>query len=142
MKELEKKAEEIGKKYLMKKAEEEKVFRELNEKNKKKAEELQKHFENNLNKVSQENNNLKRQIEELIRKQTPPPPPPPQVNYFRATPYTGVSIVDGLAAIGEPRSYDYRAQIAARNGIGGYVGSPAQNTHMLNLLKQGRLIKP
>ena len=143
MKELEKKAEEIGKKYLMKKAEEEKVFRELNEKNKKKAEELQKHFENNLNKVSQENNNLKRQIEELIRKQTPPPPPPPpQVNYFRATPYTGVSIVDGLAAIGEPRSYDYRAQIAARNGIGGYVGSPAQNLHMLSLLKQGRLIKP
>ena len=143
MKELEKKAEEIGKKYLMKKAEEEKVFRELDEKNKKKAEELQKHFENNLNKVSQENNNLKRQIEELIRKQTPPPPPPPpQVNYFRATPYTGVSIVDGLAAIGEPRSYDYRAQIAARNGIGGYVGSPAQNLHMLSLLKQGRLIKP
>ena len=142
MKELEKKAEEIGKKYLMKKAEEEKVFRELNEKNKKQTEELQKHFENNLNKVSQENNNLKRQIEELIRKQTPPPPPPPQVNYFRATPYTGVSIVDGLAAIGEPRSYDYRAQIAARNGIGGYVGSPAQNTHMLNLLKQGTLIKP
>ena len=143
MKELEKKAEEIGKKYLMKKAEEEKVFRELNEKNKKKAEELQKHFENNLNKISQENNNLKRQIEELIRKQTPPPPPPPpQVNYFRATPYTGVSIVDGLAAIGEPRSYDYRAQIAARNGIGGYVGSPAQNLHMLSLLKQGRLIKP
>jgi len=143
MKELEKKAEEIGKKYLMKKAEEEKVFRELNEKNKKQTEELQKHFENNLNKVSQENNNLKRQIEELIRKQTPPPPPPPpQVNYFRATPYTGVSIVDGLAAIGEPRSYDYRAQIAARNGIGGYVGSPAQNLHMLSLLKQGRLIKP
>ena len=143
MKELEKKAEEIGKKYLMKKAEEEKVFRELNEKNKKKAEELQKHFENNLNKVSQENNNLKREIEELKRKQTPPPPPPPpQVNYFRATPYTGVSIVDGLAAIGEPRSYDYRAQIAARNGIGGYVGSPAQNLHMLSLLKQGRLIKP
>ena len=143
MKELEKKAEEIGKKYLMKKAEEEKVFRELNEKNKKKAEELQKHFENNLNKISQENNNLKREIEELKRKQTPPPPPPPpQVNYFRATPYTGVSIVDGLAAIGEPRSYDYRAQIAARNGIGGYVGSPAQNLHMLSLLKQGRLIKP
>ena len=143
MKELEKKAEEIGKKYLMKKAEEEKVFRELNEKNKKKAEELQKHFENNLNKISQENNNLKREIEELKRKQTPPPPPPPpQVNYFRATPYTGVSIVDGLAAIGEPRTYDYRAQIAARNGIGGYVGSPEQNTHMLNLLKQGRLIKP
>ena len=73
---------------------------------------------------------------------SPPPPPPPQVNYFKATPYTGVSIVDGLAAIGEIRTYDYRAQIAEKNGISGYKGTPEQNTHMLNLLKQGKLIKP
>ena len=65
-----------------------------------------------------------------------------QAQYFPRTPYTGVSIVDGLAAIGAVRTYDYRAQIAARNGIQGYVGSPAQNTHMLNLLKNGQLLRP
>ena len=113
----------------------------MNEKNKKVNEQLRQNFEQNINRISQENNELKRRIDDLTRNPPPPPPPPPS-NYFRATPYTGVSIVDGLAAIGEPRSYDYRAQIAARNGIGGYVGSPAQNTHMLNLLKQGRLLKP
>ena len=141
IKELEKKAEEIGKKYLFKKAEQEKVLHELNEKNKKVNEQLRQNFEQNINRISQENNELKRRIDDLTRNPPPPPPPPPS-NYFRATPYTGVSIVDGLVTIGEPSSYDYRAQIAARNGIGGYVGSPAQNTLMLNLLKQGRLLKP
>ena len=57
--------------------------------------------------------------------------------YFPATPYGGCSIVDGLKTIGSESSYGYRERIAARNGIGGYVGSPAQNTHMLNLLKNG-----
>ncbi len=62
--------------------------------------------------------------------------------YFPRTPYTGVSIVDGLAAIGVVQSFNYRAQIAERNGIQGYLGSPAQNTLMLNLLKNGQLLKP
>ena len=62
--------------------------------------------------------------------------------YFPRTPYTGCSIVDGLKAINANSSYAYREQIAARNGIGGYVGSGQQNTHMLNLLKQGRLLRP
>ena len=141
IKELENKAEEIGKKYLIKKEEEEKLFKDIDEKNKKQNEKLRQHFEKNLNKISQENNELKIQLERMKRT-PPPPPPPPQVNYFRATPYTGVSIVDGLAAIGEVRTYDYRAQIAAKNGIGGYIGSPEQNTYMLTLLKQGKLIKP
>ena len=120
--------------------EEEKKLKEIIEKNRQENEKLRQNFEKNLNNISQENNNLKRIIEEMRR--PPAPPPQPQVNYFRATPYTGVSIVDGLAAIGEPRSYDYRAQIASVNGIGGYSGTPEQNTHMLNLLKQGMLIKP
>ena len=59
--------------------------------------------------------------------------------YFPATPYGGCSIVDGLKAIGSESSYGYRERIATRNGIGGYVGSPPQNTHMLNLLKNGFL---
>ena len=140
IKELENSAETIGKNYLMKKEEEEKKFKEIIEKNRQENEKLRQNFEKNLNNISQENNNLKRIIEEMRR--PPPPPPQPQVNYFRATPYTGVSIVDGLAAIGEGRSYAYREQIAAVNGIGGYRGTTEQNTHMLNLLKQGRLIKP
>jgi len=63
-------------------------------------------------------------------------------NYFPACPYGGGSIVDGLKSIGVDSSYGYRCNIAARNGIGGYRGAPNQNVHMLNLLKQGRLLRP
>jgi hypothetical protein len=90
-------------------------------------------------------NELKAQINKLIEEKNKPPPrppSPPKVNYFAATPYRGNSIVDGLKAIGECRTYPYREQIAAINGINGYVGNPQQNLHMLNLLIQGRLIKP
>ena len=62
--------------------------------------------------------------------------------YFQRTPYTGVSIVDGLEAIGANKTYAYRAQIAAKNGIIGYRGTAEQNTKMLNLLKEGKLLKP
>ena len=61
---------------------------------------------------------------------------------FPATPYRGNSIVDGLKAIGSDASYNYRERIAARNGIGGYVGSPQQNLHMLDLLIKGQLLRP
>ena len=56
--------------------------------------------------------------------------------------YNGGSIVDGLKSIGVDSSYGYRCSIAARNGIGGYRGRPNENVHMLNLLKQGRLLRP
>ena len=62
--------------------------------------------------------------------------------YFPPTPYGGFSIVDGLKAIGENSSFNYRLIIAKKNGIDNYIGSPPQNIHMLNLLKQGRLLKP
>ena len=68
------------------------------------------------------------------------PPPPPQ--YFPRTPYEGVSIVDGLEAIGHEHSYDYRCKIAAVNNIQNYTGQPEQNLYMLKLLKNGQLIKP
>ena len=57
--------------------------------------------------------------------------------------YTGSSgsIVDGLRAVGADSSYSSRAKIAALNGISSYSGTAAQNTQMLNLLKQGKLIK-
>lgn len=63
-------------------------------------------------------------------------------NYFAK--YTGksASIVTALKSIGVNSSFSYRAQIAAANSISSYSGTAAQNTQMLNLLKQGKLIKP
>jgi len=59
--------------------------------------------------------------------------------------YTGpstTSIVDALAYLKVDYSYAYRAQIAAKNAITNYTGTPAQNTTMLNLLKNGTLKRP
>lgn len=58
--------------------------------------------------------------------------------------YTGntTSIVEALKSIGATSDRDYRSKIAKANGITGYSGTAAQNTKMLNLLKQGKLIKP
>ena len=58
--------------------------------------------------------------------------------------YTGGSnsIVTGLRAIGADSSFSYRTKIAAANNISGYRGTASQNTTLLNLLKQGRLINP
>lgn len=61
---------------------------------------------------------------------------------FSATPYTGVSIVDGLKAIGVNSSYSYRKRIAQANGISGYRGSSSQNLEMLSKLKAGTLVNP
>ena len=57
--------------------------------------------------------------------------------------YTGktVSIVDALKSIGVNSSYDNRMYIAKKNGITNYIGSASQNLRLLDLLKQGKLIK-
>ena len=62
--------------------------------------------------------------------------------YFPA--YTGSShsIAAALDALGEDSSYSNRIKIAAANGVAGYSGSAAQNTALLELLKQGRLLRP
>ena len=85
---------------------------------------------------------------------TPPPPPPkppepprPPERYFPIPnfhhPYTNqVSIVDALRSVGADSSKGYRRAIGDRNGIPGVPYSPSYNTHMLNLMKQGRLIIP
>lgn len=51
------------------------------------------------------------------------------------------SIAEALKAVGVDGSYAYRKKIAQKNGIANYRGTAAQNTRMLNLLKQGSLIK-
>ena len=58
--------------------------------------------------------------------------------------YSGstTSIVAALAAVGEKdTSYEHREKIAKANGVAGYKGTAAQNTGLLNLLKQGKLKK-
>ena len=66
----------------------------------------------------------------------------PASPYFPPTPYKGYSIVDGLREIDAESSYDYRKRIAEKNGIESYTGSPQQNFLMLNLLKNGKLLRP
>ncbi len=58
--------------------------------------------------------------------------------------YTGstTSIVQALKEVGETdTSFTHRKQIATFNGINPYSGTSAENTKMLNLLKEGRLIR-
>jgi len=61
--------------------------------------------------------------------------------YYLQDIWHGTSISKALESIGEDGSYQHRAQIAAANGIAGYTGTSLQNTHMLNLLRTGQLIK-
>lgn len=61
--------------------------------------------------------------------------------YYPKTSYKGVSIVDGLKAIGEysDSSFANRKKIAKLNGITNYTGTASQNTELLNKLKAGTL---
>lgn len=62
-------------------------------------------------------------------------------DYYLQDIWHGTSISKALESIGADGSYQHRAQIAAANGIAGYRGSATQNTHMLNLLRTGQLIR-
>ena len=62
--------------------------------------------------------------------------------YFKKYTGTTASIVTALNSIGATSSFAYRCKIAKANGIKAYVGTAKQNTTMLNLLKNGKLIKP
>lgn len=66
----------------------------------------------------------------------------PKVNYFKKYCGNSVSIVAALNSIGATSTFAYRKEIAKANGIKNYIGSAKQNTSMLNLLKNGKLIKP
>lgn len=73
--------------------------------------------------------------------ETKPATTKPKVTYLANKSYKGSSIVDALNQIKVNSSYSYRSKLAAKNGIKNYTGTPAQNTKILNLLKQGKLIK-
>ena len=64
------------------------------------------------------------------------------VDYFQKTSYNGVSFVEGLRTINATVTFAYRKKVASANGITNYTGTAAQNTELLNKLKQGKLIKP
>ena len=55
---------------------------------------------------------------------------------------TGSSIVNALNAIGEDSGFSNRKKIAVANGIANYSGTSSQNMALVNLIKQGKLIKP
>lgn len=64
------------------------------------------------------------------------------VEYFKKYIGDTISIVTALKSIGSASGFDYRSKVAKANGIANYSGTATQNTKMLNLLKQGKLIKP
>lgn len=64
------------------------------------------------------------------------------VEYFKKYSGTTVSIVTALKSIGVNSAFSYRSKIAKANNIKAYVGLASQNSKMLSLLKQGKLIKP
>lgn len=67
-------------------------------------------------------------------------PAPSTSGYYPAYTGSSTSIVTALKLLGIDSSYENRAKIAAANGISGYSGAAVQNTNMLTLLKQGKLI--
>ena len=62
--------------------------------------------------------------------------------YYNAYNGTGDSIVDALESLKIDSSFSNRKKIAKKNQIAEYTGTPRQNLKMLNLLKQGKLLKP
>ena len=64
--------------------------------------------------------------------------------FFPKISYKGVSIVDGLDKVGAKTNFEYRCQIATKNGITDYDKNPTpeKNLYMLKLLKEGKLLKP
>lgn len=71
-----------------------------------------------------------------------PTKPVSTVNYYPRYFGTSGSIVTALNTVGVASSFNNRKKIAKANGITAYLGTAAQNIKLLNLLKQGKLIKP
>ena len=68
--------------------------------------------------------------------------PEVKTNYYPRYFGTSVSIVAALSSMGIGSTFSNRKKIANANGIKLYAGTAAQNTKLLKLLKQGKLIKP
>lgn len=68
--------------------------------------------------------------------------PEKKYTYYKQYKGKSTSIVDALDSLGYKSNFAYRKTIAKTNGITAYIGTSKQNTKMLDLLKQGKLIKP
>ncbi len=68
--------------------------------------------------------------------------PVPKINYYKACASSYTSLYPALESIGVTCDWELQKKIAAANGITNFSGTVAQNTQLLNLLKQGKLIKP
>lgn len=62
-------------------------------------------------------------------------------NYYAKYTGSSTSIVDALKSLGIDSSFSNREKIAAKNGINNYSGTASQNSQLLALLKQGKLIQ-
>ncbi len=71
-----------------------------------------------------------------------PTKPISNINYYPRYFGTSSSIVTALNTVGVASSFNNRKKIAKANGITVYLGTAAQNIKLLNLLKQGKLVKP
>jgi len=68
---------------------------------------------------------------------------PNAVEYYPKCSGNYTSIVDALMSVGEMNiTKTHRTEIAAANGIRNYTGTAAENTKLLKLLKNGKLVKP
>lgn len=65
-----------------------------------------------------------------------------KITYYPKYTGTATSIVTALNSLGIDSSKDHRMKIALSNGMPDYSYLPEENTAMLNLLKQGKLIDP
>lgn len=63
----------------------------------------------------------------------------PGISYYPT--FNNVSIIDGLISIGVDSSFENRTRIANANGIKDYVGSYEQNVRLLQLAREGKLIR-
>lgn len=70
-------------------------------------------------------------------------PRPSKDLYFPKYNGASLSLVEGLKGVGvKDILLSNRTKIAKANGISTYIGTSKQNTKLLNLLKQGKLLKP
>lgn len=66
----------------------------------------------------------------------------PEVEYFPVCEGSYTSLYPALESIGVYCDWELHRKIAIANGIFDFEGTVEQNTQLLNLLKQGKLIKP
>lgn len=62
-------------------------------------------------------------------------------SYLSNPNYKGTSLVDALNQISVDSSFSYRNKLATKNNISNYTGTTSQNSKLLSLLKEGKLIK-